>query len=433
MSKGAIMSVLRKFGRNTSGNMGVTFIIMTTALTGAVALGVETSRVVSNQAVMQDVTDSAALYGASMLADAALSDADLTTRVKGWVVAQVIGKGDLALDGNAVGVVIDRDAATIRVTASAGFDAIIPILTVDGTQSASASSTAGAATTAAGGGPGICGLALSSDAGKAMSFKGDGVMQSGSCVFWSNSRAKNATEGLGEGVAEVTRACSVGKYAKLGNYKILPPAEDNCTPLADPLAGWKPPVTDWSRCDFGGADPAKFDGGGFDVTLYPGNYCGGLDVPNARNVTLMPGKYFINGHVTIDAKGLIGGNGVYLHFTSAAENIDIKRSRIVLTAMADKALEGIVAYKQPSAKIGNKIQIEARDGFQTSGTWYFPGDEIEFRIAIEASQKQPEISVIAQMVAFDVEKGSVLSLKPARSLPDDIAPTVARKAVQLIN
>lgn len=433
MSKGAIMSVLRKFGQNTSGNLGVTFVIMSTALTGAVALGIETSRVVSNQAVMQDVTDSAALFGASMLADASLSDADLTTRVKGWIVAQVIGKGDLALDATTVGVVIDRAAATIRVTASAGFDAIIPVLTVGEIQSASATSTAGAATTASGGGPGICGLALDTSAGKAMSFKGDGGIQSGSCVFWSNSRARDATEGVGEGVAEVTRACSVGQYAKLGNYKVLPPAEDNCAPLDDPLAAWKPPVTDWTRCDFGGVDPATFDGGGYDVTLYPGNYCGGLDVPNARNVTFMPGKYFFDGQVSVDSDGLISGEGVYLHFTGAAENIDIKRSRMRLTAIADAELEGIVAYKEPPKNNSSKVQIEARDGFQTAGTWYFPGDEIEFRIAIETGKPQPEISVIARMAAFEVEKGSVLSLKPARSLPESIGASVARKAVQLIN
>ena len=108
------MSVVKGFLRNIRGNMGITFIVLSAAVTGAVAFGIETARLASNKTFMQDLSDSAALYGATLVTDPTLSDADISTKVNQWMAAQ-LNSDDLTLDPSGAVVTVARNRKAVRV------------------------------------------------------------------------------------------------------------------------------------------------------------------------------------------------------------------------------------------------------------------------------------------------------------------------------
>jgi Flp pilus assembly protein TadG len=338
----ALRDVARTFTHDRSGNFGITFVVLSGVITTAIAFGLETSRLASNEAHIQTISDSAAIYGAKLLGDKSLSDTDISELVKTFVIAQLTGSGIGAFDeiGSKIGV--DRANGNVSVQTAAVGDLFLPFLST-GPVALTAVSEAGATMQTSLVGPGLCGLALNETEKDAMNFKGEGNVITPDCVFWSNSRRKDATKGLGGGNIEVRRVCSVGSYGSLLGYAVLPPPEDNCVPLNDPLAGWVPPTARWGICDYGAPDsPRVIDGGGQDVTLLPGTYCGGLFVENARNVTFRPGQYFFNGDTKVEAAVRLAGDGIYLHFGSDAQKAELKGDFVEMTNAADAALMGIL-------------------------------------------------------------------------------------------
>lgn len=411
--------------RNKSGNMGVTFVALFAVVTAAAATGIETARLATNKTFVQDLGDSAALYGASLLSDRSLSDRDIVDKVQVWVLAQLTG-GGVKLDRDGVVVTVDRGRGAIKVEAHAEHELFLPFLTAEPI-SLSAVTEAGAVDAIAGS-PGLCGLALDASSQKALHFKGDGAIVADNCVFWSNSRDKDATHGFGDGGAQTEKVCSVGKYSKAGAYAIAPPPEDNCAAMNDPYAAWKAPAQDWSACDF---TNHVVIGGGFDVTLEPGVYCGGLDVSDARNVALKPGRYFIDGKTRIAAFQKIAGEGVYFQFSASTPSIDIKADALDLGRAKSGDLNDLLFFKAVGEK-PVKILVEADSDFRAEGVFYAPADEMEFRVARPAGSPPFEFGMIARSSMLEIEKGSVLAIKPLVRVVDGAATLAKGEAIRLM-
>lgn len=413
-----------RFLHNASGNMGITFIVLSALVTGAVAFGIETARVASNKALMQDLSDSAALYGATLLADPTLSDQEISGKVNDWMAAQ-LSSDDLTLDPGGATVTVDRDRKAVRIEARAELELLLPFLSLTDPVALTALTEAGASDSPPPSGPGLCGLALDSSVQKAMHFKGDGAIEASDCVFWSNSNSKDATHGYGTGDTTASRICSVGNYSSSGSYTVLPAPEDNCAPLNDPYADWKPPVPRWGTCDHGGATGAAFDGGGYDVVLNPGVYCGGLSVTKARNVSFKPGRYFINGNTDIQASNRVEGDGVYFHYAGSGVSIGFQAPYIDLKRSGEASLSNVLMYKEPGASKKSKIIFQAATDFQAEGAFYLPDDEVEFRIASAASAPEFDLALVAKMMTLDIARGSVFHLSPLVRIVDGSALRVA--------
>ncbi len=397
---------LAKFAGDRSGNFGITFVALSTLIVTVSAFAMETTRLASRQQVIQTVSDNAALYGAKYLADGTVTNEELTGMVKAFIMGQLEGKEGDAIDIDQTMIDIDRAAGSIRVSAAGSFTTMLPFIDL-APHAMTVVSQAGTAPASAEKGPALCGLAFSRDQDKAMNFKGDGVVQSGDCIFWSNSREKEATHGVGEGKMTTAQVCSVGKYGKLGGYSVLPPPEDNCLPMADPLTDWSAPYPVWSACTYGGNDAAVFDGGGYDVTLHPGTYCGGLFVSGARKVTFKPGRYFINGKTVIDANSSIEGTGLYLHFAGPDTEVELKTETISLSSGTDPAL--------------------------ANGIIYLPGDTAEFKISRASDAPEDALSVLAQNVTWDIAKGNIYKMRPALApVPGTTSAVAANAKVRLL-
>lgn len=418
------MSVVKGFLRNIRGNMGITFIVLSAAVTGAVAFGIETARLASNKTFMQDLSDSAALYGATLVTDPTLSDADISTKVNQWMAAQ-LNSDDLTLDPSGAVVTVDRNRKAVRVEAHAELELMLPFLSLSDPIALTALTEAGVSENDPPSGPGLCGLALDNAAQKAMRFQGDGTIAATDCVFWSNSQDNNATHGFGSGETDASKVCSVGSYTSAGGYTVLPPPEDKCAPLNDPYADWKHPVPNWNNCDYGDASGASFDGGGYDVTLSPGVYCGGLTITKARNVIFRPGKYFIGGKTNVVASGTISGTGVYMHFPATDLSIDFTADKYDLKRSGEASLANVLIYKEPGAAKKSHILFQAYTDFQAEGAFYFPSDDLEFRIASAASAPEFDLALIAETIDLNIARGSVFHLSPLVRIVNGSATRVA--------
>lgn len=410
--------------------MGVTFVALSAAVSAAVAIGIETARLASNKTFMQDLGDSAALYGATLVRDSALGDEAVASNVRQWMVAQLTGS-DFRLDEAGIVVTVDRARGAVRIEASAEQDLLLPFLNSSGPVAVTTITEAAAVETTPD--PGLCGLALDAAEKKAMHFKGDGEIDAPKCVFWSNSRDKDATHGLGDGGAETRKVCSVGRYSKLGAFAIAPPPEDYCAALADPYAVWTPPTPTWTSCDHGSSlSPAKFDGAGGDVVLSPGVYCGGLDVGNARDVTFKPGRYFIDGKTTVDAARRIEGQGVYFQVRGADANVDFKADTINLGHAPDKALANVLFYKEADPANPAIARFDAATDFRGEGVFYAPNDELQFKIARKGGAPAFGFGAIADLVTIDMVKGDVFAFKPLIGIRDGVAVIGENKEARLL-
>lgn len=418
-----------RFLNDIAGNMGITFIALSAAVTGAVAFGIETARLASNKSFMQDLSDSAALYGATLVVDSTLSDADISLKVNEWMAAQLSNE-DLTLDPAGATVTVDRARKAVHIEANAELELLLPFLSLTEPIALTAVTEAGTFASDPPNGPGLCGLALDNSGQKAMHFKGDGAIEAKDCIFWSNSRDKDATHGFGTGDTEASKVCSVGKFSSSGGYTVMPAPEDFCAPLNDPYADWKRPQPNWTACNYGGADAALFDGGGYDVILNPGVYCGGLTVTKARNVIFRPGRYFINGKTTIKADSTISGNGVYLHFAGDGD-IGVEAEKIDLKQSGEAGLANVLLFKEPAATKKAKILFQASVDFKAEGVFYLPGDDIEFKVASAAGAPEFDLALIAQQVNFDIARGSIFNLSPLIRIVDGSAVRVA-SAIRLL-
>lgn len=400
-----------KFARymaGTSGSAGITFVVLSAVVITAAALGLETARLGSSRTFIQDLGDSAAIYGATLVRDGERDDATVTQKVRAWMAAQLTG-GNVTLSESNIAVTVDRARGAVRVEARAEQELLLPFLRQSGSIALTAVTEAGIE--APGQKAGLCGLALNANAQKAMHFKGDGEVRADNCVFWSNSRDKDATHGFGDGGADTQQVCSVGRYSRAGTFAIQPPPEDNCAPLADPYENWSAPAVDWSRCDYGPSPAPEVDGGGSDVVLSPGTYCGGLKVGNARNVTFKPGRYFVDGRTVVVAEDRIAGDGVYFQFAAGSE-ADFKAGEIDLKRIDDPQLSLVLVHAMPGGSKPSIYSFQAISDFSTEGVFYLPGDELMFKIGRRAGAPATGFGAVAQLVVLETDKNNVFPFRP---------------------
>jgi len=112
------MSLLSRFGKDASGNVGLMFGFIAVPMIGIAGVSVDYARASSARASLSVAVDSAALMVAR---DAAkLTDAQLKTRAEALIRANLAGNSDAKLDSYTVA--INRTARTVNVTATTAVD-----------------------------------------------------------------------------------------------------------------------------------------------------------------------------------------------------------------------------------------------------------------------------------------------------------------------
>ncbi len=182
--------------------------------------------------------------------------------------------------------------------------------------------------------------------------------------------------------------CLTAKYiGVVGNFKTnssCPPAPTPVSGIAgftDPLAYLQPPTV--GACDY----PSGFSTSGGTQTIYPGVYCGGINISGgSTDVTFSPGTYIINGGgMSISGGANVHGNGVTFYITgtsSSFKGVSITGgSNSALIAPTTGTYASILFFQDRSVGSGSSAadsNIAGGSGTDIQGTLYFPTTNLTY-------------------------------------------------------
>ena len=130
-----------------------------------------------------------------------------------------------------------------------------------------------------------------------------------SCGIFVNSSSSNAISTWGGG------SVSAPEYDLVGNTSssLTPAPNTGVTPIGDPLAALPVPATGPYVCD---SAHTNYTNGHNNDTIYPGTYCGGINVDKGT-VTMSPGTYVLvgGGLSANNSNSILIGTGVTIYNT----------------------------------------------------------------------------------------------------------------------
>jgi Flp pilus assembly protein TadG len=393
------------FASNQRGSISV--ITVVTMVPFMIAAGSAIDMGLANRTLghMQKAVDSAALAGAAThktvnVEDEALADNEARKYAANSMVeanlpdqiAKFAGAPQVSIDGTEVTVALDAEMPT-------SFMKLVGI----GTMSLSVTATADFSQTGNG-----CIVALGSQ-GTGIEVGGTAVVEIDDCWMHSNKEGAKSIDIIGKATIHAGGSCSVGTTSVSNNATVYKRRIVGCDKMNDPMAAWTPPTTP-AGCDYD-----KFKGGaGSSITLYPGTYCGGLQLSGYDNVHLMPGVYNIkSGDLSINSKVELTGSkvGFFIHEDVSSVTINGAATTTLTPpdsgAMKDKliAMAPVENVTDLTKKDLISAKINGGSDLNLTGTIYLPS------AALDVSGNSTTDSMATQIIANSVKLTGTSNLK----------------------
>ncbi len=397
-----------------SGGTLVWFALTVPVILGMVGIGVDAVLWYVDKRILQTATDSGAIAGAHVLAQAG-SDSEAHK-----AVADAIARNDFQAGADDV-ITVNTPPVNGPNAGAAGFVEVIidkqrPLYfarffrdepVVIQTRAVSGTAAYGA----------NCVLALDRDIDKAIEFKGTANADI-NCGIAANSRSDSAVAMIGSAVLQADAIKAHGDISIGGSATIstdIPP-QPYASRVADPYAYLA--VPDPSPCD----ETAELDLGNVTITLEPGRYCGGLRITSSE-VTFEPGLYIIDGgDFTADGGSTLFGEGVTFILTAdvASEVGNLKLTGGVTVELSaptdeDDPYAGILFYQDRAAESFQGNQVIGNDmlgGADTNlqGAVYFPNQEVKYSGG--ASAGDGCLQLVSRKISFSANS-SILNSEAA--------------------
>ncbi len=201
------------------------------------------------------------------------------------------------------------------------------------------------------------------------------------CGILDNSN--NSTAALVQNGGGCLSAKYIGVVGQFKNNSSCPPTPMPVSGIAgfsDPLAYLQPPTV--GACDY---NSVSITGG--TPTIYPGVYCGGLNISGgSTNVTFSPGTYIINGGgMNISGGANVQANGVTFYITGNSSNFKgvsiTGGSNSQLIAPSTGPYASILFFQDrsvPTGSSGADSNIAGGSGTAIEGTLYFPTTNLTY-------------------------------------------------------
>ena len=240
----------------------------------------------------------------------------------------------------------------------------------------------------------VCILSLDNNAQTGITFAGDGELKAQDCVVWSNSQTMRSIEFDGRGKVKTERLCAVGKASSPGRYSVEPEAEEDCSPVSDPLADWSPPTV--GACTSTSTDWIT----NTTTQLEPGVYCGGLRV-DAKNIFLKPGLYVIkDGPLILRGQSKIKGDDIGILLTGEDSSIDIDgKAKVELRSSELGEMSGIAIAADRSVDFG-KSMITGRSDLKIGGVIYLPTHDLRYWGESDTRAASPVTTIISRTLTI---------------------------------
>lgn len=273
--------------------------------------------------------------------------------------------------------------------------------------------------------PNICVLALDPSANGTISLEKNARVTGQNCAVFSNSTHTNAIKSKNSANLTASLICSAGgKDGLPGNF--APEPLTDCPTFDDPLAGRPEPLI--APCD--AALPTKVD---TSRSLWPGTYCGGLDIRGGAEVKLDAGIYVIkDGPLIVRDGASLTGAGAGFFFTGTKAELTFERqSSIDLQAPASGQMAGLLLFEgrsQPTSAIHKILSDDARN---LLGTLYLSRGRLHIDANNPIADKSAYTAIVARMLTL--YGGPHLVLNANYDLTDVPVPAGIRGAGQPIS
>lgn len=221
---------------------------------------------------------------------------------------------------------------------------------------------------------GACVYALNPSVSSAFVVSGNSDF-SANCGILDNS--DNSTAALvqnGGGCLSAKYIGVVGQFKDNSSCAPSPTPQTGIAPFSDPLSFLQPPNV--GTCNY---QSVSISGG--SPTLYPGVYCGGINISGGSTyVIFSPGTYIINGGgMNISGGANVYGNGVTFYLTgtsSSFKGVSITGgSNSELIAPTSGTYNGVLFFQDRSITSNSSSansNIAGGSGTAVEGTLYFP-------------------------------------------------------------
>ena len=393
------------FASNQRGSISV--ISAVTLLPLLIAAGSAIDMGLANRTIgqMQKAVDSAALAGAAthktvnVENDPPELDEERTAAANRMVeanlpepIAKFADAPQVMIDGTEVTVDLDAEMPTT-------FMKLVGISTM----SLSVTATADFSETGHG-----CIVALGKN-GNGIEVGGTVTLTVDDCWLYSNKTADKSIDVIGKATIHAGGSCSVGSTSVSNNATVYKNRTSGCAEMGDPMATWTPP-SPASTCTYN-----SFSGGaGSIITLYPGTYCGGLQLSGYDAIHFAEGVYNITGGaLTINSKGDITGTKVGFFIGEDVSSITINGSaEVTLTPpttgeMKDKLIAMAPVPNAAELTKTDLISAKINGGslLDLTGTIYLPS------ASLDISGNSSSDSMGSQVIANSVKLSGTSNLR----------------------
>lgn len=243
----------------------------------------------------------------------------------------------------------------------------------------------------------ICVLGLNATAAGAFAQSGASVFTATNCAAQFNSRSLTGMLQQGQPTAQA-RAFGVSGKASGSSFSPLPVS--GASPISDPFASLVFPEI--GPC-IGAA--SKFTSA--KVTLYPGTYCGGIDVKAGTELTMSPGVYIMkDGNFTVQSGSVVNGSEVMIAFIGEAGNwpatlMLLGGATMSVTSPLTGPYAGVQFFgaRETYTKMGWPSIGGAGSAATTliyDGLMYFPTQDVWIYGGAKVTAKSPTLAVVTE-------------------------------------
>lgn len=382
---------LGSFMRNQRGSISVLTAASMLPLIIAAGTAIDMNRANRTLSLMQKAADSAALAAAGTYRPVEVGGDSLTGDEARLYVADMMVEANLPEPIKTVAedpaVTIDGNTIVVELAAkmATSFMSIVGIDTMDLSVTAAAEYEMGATG---------CVVALGSD-GKGIKVGGTVDLQVEGCWLYSNKEGDKSIDVIGTAIVDVPGSCSVGTTVVSDNATVHEKKLSGCYPVADPMAGWTHPTVP-AGCDYNNFKQNA--AANKSMTLYPGVYCGGLQLSGYDYVDLQPGIYYIDGGpLTINSKVELTGDGVGFYLTNDVTAVTINgNANVSLSAPDSGTMDGLLFAMEPGAESLIAAKINGGSGLNLEGTIYLADGELE--ISGDSATMSAGMQIIADSI-----------------------------------
>lgn len=352
----SVRRLVNRLHRESEASVTVIFALAATTLISLVGGAIDYARLVSAQGHIQQAADTGVMAGGNALKlvvssiDSVIGVTKQTIQSELKAVADnpVQIRVDVASDKTSVTAVVEQ---TVRLT----FGSFVGMSSSTITAKAKASVI---------GKMRLCMLALDPAAAGAFNLEKSAQVTAYDCALYSNSKSASGMVGRDNAMARAQTICSAGG-ASTTRANFTPNPQSSCPVIPDPLADRPAPEIGTCMTLPSGATKKPKAGKNLidqSVTLYPGTYCGGLEIRKNAVVTLNPGIYVMkDGPLLVTQSAALSGTDVAFYFTGDKGSLLFdKKTTISLSAPVNGPMAGLLMSEERavSAPVDPVSQLE---------------------------------------------------------------------------